>query len=68
VTTPEPGSQRTAIKDPKRIDVSDDREVAAWALLLQVSIRTLLDAVEAVGPMSTVVAIHLSACARSKRR
>jgi hypothetical protein len=56
---------RSPIKDPKRVDLTDPREVEEWAMLLQVSQAQLREAVAAVGNMSISVAAHF---ARSKRQ
>jgi hypothetical protein len=59
--------RESAIKDPKRIEVADTRELVAWSLLLQVTPQQVVDAVEAVGPMVTMVALHLNSPASRAR-
>jgi hypothetical protein len=54
------GHREPPIKDPKRIDLTDPREVTAWCLLFQLDEGDLRTAVEAVGSMSAAVAVYIN--------
>ena len=54
------GHREPPIKDPKRIDLNDPREVQAWCVLFQLDEQDLRTAVEAVGPMSAAVAVYIN--------
>lgn len=58
------GYREPPIKDPKRIDLADARELAAWAVLFQLSEDDLRTAVAAVGPMSAAVAVYINSRGR----
>ena len=54
------GHREPPIKDPKRIDLNDPREVTAWCVLFQLDEADLRTAVEAVGAMSAAVAVYIN--------
>ncbi len=52
------------IRDPKRIDVDNPAEVAAWCTLLKLSEADLRTAVSIIGPMSAAVAVYVNSRGR----
>jgi hypothetical protein len=59
----DPGD-RSPIKDPKRIDLDDPAEVAAWCGQLDLTPEDLRTAVETIGPMSAAVAVYVNSRGR----
>jgi hypothetical protein len=57
-------SGASPIKDPKRIDLDDPAEVAAWCGLLDLTPEDLRTAVEIIGPMSAAVAVYVNSRGR----
>jgi hypothetical protein len=53
-----------AIQDPKRIDLDNPAEVAAWCTLLKLSEADLRTAVGIIGPMSAAVAVYVNSRGR----
>ncbi len=52
------------IKDPKRIDLADPAEVAAWCEQLKIAPDDLKTAVDVVGPMSAAVSVYVNSRGR----
>jgi len=62
------GHDQPPIKDPKRIDLDDPRELEAWAVLFGLTESDLRTAVAAVGPMSAAVAVYINSRGRRGER
>jgi hypothetical protein len=60
----EPTGPRSAIKDPKRVDLDDRDEVDAWCESLRISPDDLRTAVGVIGPMSAAVAAYVNSRGR----
>lgn len=52
------------ISDPKRIDLGNPAEVAAWCVLFKLSEADLRTAVGIIGPMSAAVAVYINSRGR----
>ena len=57
-------SQKSPIKDSKRIDVDDPAELDAWCTLLKLEPEDLRTAVSIIGPMSAAVAVYVNSRGR----
>lgn len=57
-------SDASPIGDPKRIDLDNPAEVAAWCVLLKLSEADLRTAVKIIGPMSAAVAVYVNSRGR----